>query len=550
MSTPPPGFNPDTSLLQQNSAAPIVPFRGGGKPLSLEPFYQAILKKLPQEKRKTLPKTITDITKFAISVEDGKFVLKLKVKGIKKTAAEIEEEEKAIAELEGKNKDAIDTLKIAEAKKKAEEDDILKKAKEFLILEAARAFLLKLGSNPLPSSLSQPGPPSNNNAGLKEALYKAAADTGVTYKEAQKVLDNVNKLATNMRKIIEKNSKEDNKITAILNEINVNFEAIEEANTLAQSQIVSYIKNPTKDQLQISTDAAKEASKTATDNLEIIRQNLIEWARQRANKYAEDAEEAATKAKAALANATLDVTPFNNTDTSEALDEAETAAKAARDEADKARQSANTFTINVATIDDADDLANNAMVAMYQAIEEKEKTLDAITRAAGTRQRKKLANNAAAKKLANNAAAKKKAEADAAAKKLANNAAAAKVKAEEEAAAKKLANNAAAAKVKAEEEAAAKKKANNEAAAKVKAEEEEKKKAAQAIKSKLESIKLRIQALGPSRLTYGTPNAKRALNSIKNYSKTINTISNDSRKKELQDLYNEVKLRLNALQSP
>ena len=198
MSTPPPGFNPDTSLLQQNSAAPIVPFRGGGKPLSLEPFYQAILKKLPQEKRKTLPKTITDITKFAISVEDGKFVLKLKVKGIKKTAAEIEEEEKAIAELEGKNKDAIDTLKIAEAKKKAEEDDILKKAKEFLILEAARAFLLKLGSNPLPSSSSgtssqsgnssQPGPPSNNNAGLKEALYKAAADTGVTSKEAQKVL--------------------------------------------------------------------------------------------------------------------------------------------------------------------------------------------------------------------------------------------------------------------------------------------------------------------------------------------------------------------------
>ena len=82
----PPGFNPDTSLLQQNSSAPIVPFRGGGTPLSLDAFYQAILKGQPETIRKTLPESIADITDFAISVKNGKFVLEMTVKGKKKGA--------------------------------------------------------------------------------------------------------------------------------------------------------------------------------------------------------------------------------------------------------------------------------------------------------------------------------------------------------------------------------------------------------------------------------------------------------------------------------
>jgi hypothetical protein len=105
----PSGFNPEASLLPPNPSATIVPFRGGGT--SLGPFYQALLKKLPEEKRRTLPQNIK-ITDFVISEEDGKFVLKLKVEGI--TVGEKEAEE-----------------------------EILKKAREFLILEAARAFLRK-----------------------------------------------------------------------------------------------------------------------------------------------------------------------------------------------------------------------------------------------------------------------------------------------------------------------------------------------------------------------------------------------------------------------
>lgn len=166
MSAPPAGFNPDTSLLQQNSSAPIVPFRGGGTPVSLEAFYQALLKTQSQEIRTTLPENIADITNFAISVEDGKFVLKMKVKGKKKGAVD-EETAAAIADVEAleaatEAKEAeeaiatVEALKVANeaekaeeeaAKKKAEEEEILKKAREFLILEAARAFLRNLGND-------------------------------------------------------------------------------------------------------------------------------------------------------------------------------------------------------------------------------------------------------------------------------------------------------------------------------------------------------------------------------------------------------------------
>jgi len=153
----PPGFNPDTSLLQQNASAPIVPFRGGGTPLSLDAFYQAILKGQPETIRKMLPESIADITSFAISVEDGKFVLKMKVKGKKKGAADEIEKAAAIAAVEAlkaaneanETEEAIAAVAASEAAakaeaeeaKKKEEEEILKKAREFLILEAARAFL-------------------------------------------------------------------------------------------------------------------------------------------------------------------------------------------------------------------------------------------------------------------------------------------------------------------------------------------------------------------------------------------------------------------------
>ena len=194
----PPGFNPDTSLLQQNSSAPIVPFRGGGTPVSLEAFYQAILKGQPETIRKALPESIADITNFAISVEDGKFVLKMKVKGKKKEAAAIEanETKKAIADVaaleaateEKEKQNAIDAVAASEvatkaeaeeeaAKKKAEEEEILKKAREFLILEAARAFLRKERNNEpeLLSSSQLVTPPSETRSPINKraALYKA-----------------------------------------------------------------------------------------------------------------------------------------------------------------------------------------------------------------------------------------------------------------------------------------------------------------------------------------------------------------------------------------
>jgi len=191
----PPGFNPDTSLLQQNASAPIVPFRGGGTPLSLDAFYQAILKGQPETIRKMLPESIADITSFAISVEDGKFVLKMKVKGKKKgavtpvatdapvtpvatdttvatdasvaTADAIAASE--VANEANRTKEEIEALKVAtraeaEEAKKKEEEEILKQAREFLILEAARVFLRTVENNkdelPLSSQLV-PGPSSS-----------------------------------------------------------------------------------------------------------------------------------------------------------------------------------------------------------------------------------------------------------------------------------------------------------------------------------------------------------------------------------------------------
>ena len=74
----PQGFNPDVSLLPTNPSAPIVPFQGGGG--SIQPFYQAIIAGLSEERRKNLPKQV-QIINFTTSVKDGNFVLSLRVKG-------------------------------------------------------------------------------------------------------------------------------------------------------------------------------------------------------------------------------------------------------------------------------------------------------------------------------------------------------------------------------------------------------------------------------------------------------------------------------------
>jgi hypothetical protein len=86
----PQGFNPAVSLIPPNPSAPIVPFQGGGG--SIQPFYQAIIAGLPEERRKDLPKQI-QILNFTISVEDGKFILKLRVKGKQGTEEEDENDE-------------------------------------------------------------------------------------------------------------------------------------------------------------------------------------------------------------------------------------------------------------------------------------------------------------------------------------------------------------------------------------------------------------------------------------------------------------------------
>ena len=196
----PPGFNPDTSLLQQNASAPIIPFRGGGTPLSLDAFYQAILKGQPETIRKMLPESIADITSFAISVEDGKFVLKMKVNGKKKGTADEIEKAAAITAVEAlkaaneanETEEAIAAVSEAataakaeaEEAKKKEEEEILKQAREFLILEAAREFLRTVENNKdeLPLSIQLVTGPSkkisyaNKGARLNRAVQGAQED--------------------------------------------------------------------------------------------------------------------------------------------------------------------------------------------------------------------------------------------------------------------------------------------------------------------------------------------------------------------------------------
>jgi len=203
----PPGFNPDTSLLQQNSSAPIVPFRGGGTPLSLEAFYQAILKRQSETIRKTLPESIADITNFAISVEDGKFVLKMKVKGKKKVATDEENEEAiaAVAALEAANEaneveEAIAAVAASEAatKAEAEEEEILKKAREFLILEAARAFMRNLGNGK--QSTPTPPRPTRPTRSLNEIA--AASRATLIAEEAKRIVKELKRNALEQRGVV------------------------------------------------------------------------------------------------------------------------------------------------------------------------------------------------------------------------------------------------------------------------------------------------------------------------------------------------------------
>ena len=148
----PQGFNPAVSLIPPNPSAPIVPFQGGGG--SIQPFYQAIIAGLPEERRKDLPKQI-QILNFTISVEDGKFILKLRVKGKQGTEEEDDNEDENENENEGED-----------------ENEIIKKAKEFLILEAARNFL-KYASTITLNNLGEekpPGPTQQNINNLGEEL--------------------------------------------------------------------------------------------------------------------------------------------------------------------------------------------------------------------------------------------------------------------------------------------------------------------------------------------------------------------------------------------
>ena len=94
----PQGFNPSVSLLPTNPSAPIVPFQGGGG--SIQPFYQAIIAGLPEERRKDLPKQV-QILKFTTSVKDGNFVLTLRIKGKE------EEEEESNAEILKKGREFL-----------------------------------------------------------------------------------------------------------------------------------------------------------------------------------------------------------------------------------------------------------------------------------------------------------------------------------------------------------------------------------------------------------------------------------------------------------
>jgi transcriptional regulator of met regulon len=197
----PPGFNPDTSLLQQNSSAPIVPFRGGGTPLSLEAFYQAIVKRQSETIRKTLPESIADITNFAISVEDGKFVLKMKVKGKKKVTTDEENEEAiaAVAALEAANEaNEVEEAIAAVAASEAEEEEILKKAREFLILEAARAFMRNLGNGK--QSTPTPPRPTRPTRSLNEIA--AASRATLIAEEAKRIVKELKRNALEQRGVV------------------------------------------------------------------------------------------------------------------------------------------------------------------------------------------------------------------------------------------------------------------------------------------------------------------------------------------------------------
>ena len=166
----PSGFDPTVSLLQQNSTAQIHPFRGGGS--SVEPFYKALRKAASLEQQNELPEAI-EIKNFAISVEDGNFVLTLRIKQKKK------------------------------AKKVSDDDNIKGLARDFLIMEAARQFLVALkvegnassasptvssiASSPTVSSPTASSPGNNKKKNTKKAsnVVTAAIATGTVAKAAE-----------------------------------------------------------------------------------------------------------------------------------------------------------------------------------------------------------------------------------------------------------------------------------------------------------------------------------------------------------------------------
>ena len=139
----PDGFNPNASLLEQNATAPIQAFRGGG--ISAKPFYQAILTALAltalASRARSLPPDAT-ITKYEISVKDGNFVLKLRIKGKKQDTGNGKGKEG-----EGKGNGTGPKPPPNEIGLEADDeadDDIFRKAREFLIMMEARNFLRNL----------------------------------------------------------------------------------------------------------------------------------------------------------------------------------------------------------------------------------------------------------------------------------------------------------------------------------------------------------------------------------------------------------------------
>ena len=156
----PSGFDPTVSLLQQNSTAQIHAFRGGGA--SVKPFYKALRKAASLEQQNELPEAI-EIKNFAISVEDGNFVLTLRIKQKKK------------------------------AKKASDDDNIKGLARDFLIMEAARQFLIaqKVEGNASASSASSASSGTktkknaNRNTNRASNVVTAAIATGTVAKAAE-----------------------------------------------------------------------------------------------------------------------------------------------------------------------------------------------------------------------------------------------------------------------------------------------------------------------------------------------------------------------------